>query len=247
MAVYTLKRKLYADRDSNTGAKLLAGGAALAGGFAAAKHGLLGNSLAKGANKAWASAGKTLGSKRMIESGAKGYGEAATNQFKADFAKRYGTEQAAKLTEEQLTRKATKNANIIRKANGAKTVAVPKAAVAAEEKKVVEETKKQAERQTKKTAENMTADELNAQRKAQRKAQDTAYKAEQERQAKEQAKRQANQGPKKPAADPTASMTPAQKAVYNEAIAAGNYNKLEAVTLARLYSASGSIMSYLWK
>lgn len=255
MATYTLKRKLYANGErSNTGAKLLAGGAALAGGFAAAKHGMLGNSLAKGANKAWASAGKTLGSGKMIESGAKGYGEAAANQFKADFTKRYGAEKAAKLTEDQMARQSTKYANKIRTANGTKAEALPK--TAAEKKKLIEETKKkgqeeakkQAQDQAKKSAENMSAEELNATRKAEREAKDAAYKADQERQAKAQAERQAKQGSqRKPAADPTKGMTDAQKAVYNEAMAAGNFNRVEAIKYARQFSHSGSIMSFLWK
>lgn len=80
MTKYTLKRKLYADDNQGSGmgmgTKLLLGAGTLAAGFGAAKAGMLGSTLGKGANKLWASAGKTMGSQSMINSGAKGYGNA---------------------------------------------------------------------------------------------------------------------------------------------------------------------------
>lgn len=58
----------------------LIGAGTLAAGVMAGKSGLLGTRVAQGVNKAWAKAGKAIGSEGMMLNGAIGYGEASAKR-----------------------------------------------------------------------------------------------------------------------------------------------------------------------
>lgn len=87
---FKLKRKLYSDDEKKgmgTGTKLALGAATLAGGFYGARKGMFGNTARLGANKMYMSAGKALGSKGMVKSGAKDYATASVNLRENSMAK----------------------------------------------------------------------------------------------------------------------------------------------------------------
>jgi hypothetical protein len=80
---YRLKRKTFSEGDekkSNFG-KIALGTAATAGlAFAGARRGMLGTNAMKSTNAMWAKAGNAIGSRSMVQSGAKKYGAAVVKE-----------------------------------------------------------------------------------------------------------------------------------------------------------------------
>ena len=82
---YTLKRKTFSDdgqqeKKSNAGKIALGVGATAAGLFAGARRGLMGTGAMKATNSLWAKTGNAIGSRRMVQSGAKKYGAAVVKE-----------------------------------------------------------------------------------------------------------------------------------------------------------------------
>lgn len=112
---FRLKRKLYSSdtEGSSFGKKALAVGgtlAATAGAFYGARKGMFGNTARQMAGKAWAKAGKAVGSDSMMKSGVTDYGIGRANAAVAR-ANKIATAQgktATNYTKEQIANKADK-------------------------------------------------------------------------------------------------------------------------------------------
>lgn len=113
-----LEQRMFDDGDgTGTGTAILGGAAALAGGFAAAKHGMLGNTLRKHSNNLWGKAGHALGSNSMMNSGAKGASIAEANLKTGVDGMKKGVKNSAEWNESYLD-----NLNKTRKEYGLKPV-----------------------------------------------------------------------------------------------------------------------------
>ena len=108
---FRLKRKLYSsDKEGSSFGKtaLAVGGtlAATAGAFYGARKGMFGAGAQKWAGNAWAKAGKSIGSKSMVKSGAADVGMAQAKQASAAAVKEGGSAFTAK----QMNKAAKANA-----------------------------------------------------------------------------------------------------------------------------------------
>ena len=116
-STFILKRKTFSDNEnkgSGIGKKLAIGAGALAataGAFYGAKRGVFGAGAQKWAGKTWGQAGKLLGSDKMMQSGAKSYGQGAAKAQQANINAKLQAKgkKAIEFTKEQTAKNAQKH------------------------------------------------------------------------------------------------------------------------------------------